>query len=262
MIKIVYKKFLFNLSHVWFATDDQINTLISSTKDADVIYVHGAKYQDFPFSTLSFEQHSLIKHLPNDETTLWDTFGKHLRKSISRSIREGATVEHYSGTQITDHLLQTCCELYNGMKKKKQLPGKFNIQLAKEYASANQLFISIARLNDDIVGFKASLYDERHSRGWCSAFAFRDGKYDPHAIGRAHQQLEWEVLKYCMTHGITSYDFGGIDSFENPNGIDLFKFSFAKEGQRITYDNYLVGTSNAGKAMIAVYNIYKKLFRK
>lgn len=45
-------------------------------------------------------------------------------------------------------------------------------------------------------------------------------------------------MRYCYQHGITSYDFGYIESFDNPNGIDKFKINFAKEGERVTYDNY------------------------
>lgn len=44
----------------------------------------------------------------------------------------------------------------------------------------------------------------------------------------------------------------------NPNGIDNFKVAFAKEGEQGTYDNYLVGVSLVGKAVIIGYKFLKK----
>ena len=62
-------------------------------------------------------------------------------------------------------------------------------------------------------------------------------------------------MRYCFQNGITSNDFGGIASFEEPNGIDRFKMTFAKEGQRITYDNFLAGVSPVGKMAILGYTL-------
>lgn len=116
------------------------------------------------------------------------------------------------------------------------------------FRAAGKLLVSQACVGNTVVGFKASIVDERHLRGWVSAFAFR-----------AHQLLEWETMRCCCQKGITSYDFGGIESFDNPNGIDKFKMTFAKEGERVTYDNFLLGSSLLGKAGIAAYKLYKKV---
>lgn len=204
-------------------------------------------------------QHSLIKFLYADEAVVYQTFGKHLRKFIQRSISEGTTIRILIGAEITDQALDTCLHHYNKMKEDKGVPGTFNTVLAKCYVAEGNLMISQACIGDTVVGFKASIVDDRHLRGWVSAFAFREEEFDAQVVSRAHQLLEWETMRWCCQNGINSYDFGGITSFDEPNGIDKFKMTFAKEGEQVTYDNYLVGVSPIGKAAVLGYKLLKKL---
>ena len=256
MVTVTYQKKGIHLTHVWFS-DDQELAALRTGRGTDLLFVHGSAYAEQPHSILLSSQHSLIKPLSDDPESVFQSFGKHLRKFIQRSISEGTVVRLLSGTDITDEVLETCLRLYNKMKEDKGLGGTFNTALAKQYAAAGNLLVSQACIGDTVIGFKASIVDERHLRGWVSAFAFRAGEFDAQVVSRAHQLLEWETMRYCCRSGITSYDFGGIDSFECPNGIDKFKMTFAKEGQKITYDNYLVGVSLLGKAGIAAYKLYK-----
>lgn len=259
MVLTTYKKKGIRLTHVWFSTENELRELAKGKASTDVFYIHGAKYIDLPCSIMVFDQFSLIKHISKNESEIWATFGKHLRKFINRSVSEGTTIRLLSGPDITDEILSTCLRLYNKMKEDKGVPGTFNTALAKQYATAGNLLVSLAVVDDTVVGFKASILDAHHLRGWVSAFAFREGEFDAQVISRAHQLLEWETMRHCCHNGITSYDFGGIDSFENPNGIDNFKMAFAKEGERVTYDNFLMGSSLLGKAGIAAYKLYKNI---
>ena len=259
MITVTYLKNVIRLNHIWFADADDIARLAPKTRGADLLFVHGSEYTALPHSVRLSSQHSLIKNLDADENVVYQTFGKHLRKFIQRSANEGTVIRILSGAEITEQVLDTCLRLYNKMKEDKGLPGTFNTTLAKQYAASGNLLVSHACIGDTVVGFKASIVDANHLRGWVSAFAFREEEFDAQVVSRAHQLLEWETMRHCCQNGIVSYDFGGIDSFENPNGIDKFKMTFAKEGQRVTYDNYLVGVSPVGKLAVLGYQILRKI---
>ena len=49
------------------------------------------------------------------------------------------------------------------------------------------------------------------------------------AIGRANKYLHWNDWLLLKKMGIVEYDWGGIASYDNPNGIDKFKMSFGGE---------------------------------
>ena len=266
MICTTYKKYGLSLCHIWFAAKEEILLKIHNREiKADLVFAHGVHEKGMcnrggeVYALCLSTQLSLIKTLDSDEDAIYQTFGKHLRKFIQRSIVEGTTIRLLSSREINDEVLNTCLRLYNKMKEDKGVPGKFNTTLAKQYAAEGNLLVSLACVNDTIVGFKASIADERNLRGWVSAFAFREEEFDAQVVSRAHQLLEWETMRWCCQNGITSYDFGGIASFENPNGIDKFKMNFAKEGQRVSYDNYLVGISLLGKLAVLGCKILKKL---
>lgn len=262
MVLTTYNKNGVRLTHVWFASAEELFTLATERSSVDLLLVHGYEHADLPHSVHLSTQHSLIKTLDRDPDAVYQTFGKHLRKFVQRSISEGTTIRLLSGSEITSEVLKTCLQLYNKMKEDKKLPGTFNTALARNYAAFGNLLVSLAYVGDTVVGFKASIVDDRNLRGWVSAFAFREEEFDSQVVSRAHQLLEWETMRHCCHNGIKFYDFGGIDSFENPNGIDKFKMTFAKEGKRVTYDNFLLGTSLLGKVVIAGYKIFKKVHQK
>ena len=263
MFVVTYRKKAIRLSHVWFATPEELKALLPNQKGkTDLVYAHGMRtfHQDGRLDICRLgAQHTLIKTLDNDESVVYQTFGKHLRKFIQRSIGEGTTIRILTGTEITEQVLDTCLRLYNKMKEDKNLPGTFNTALARRYSAEGNLMVSLACIGDTVVGFKASIIDERHLRGWVSAFAFREDELDAQVVSRSHQLLEWETMRWCCRRGITSYDFGGIYSFEEPNGIDKFKMNLAKDGERITYDHYLVGVSPIGKVAVLGYKLLKKI---
>lgn len=263
MVQVTYSKKGIRLAHTWFADQSDIMKLSGHISGVDLVFLHGVCLEDLPniCCVKMFSQFSLIKDLSRSEDEVWSSYGKHLKAYIKRSQREGTSVCIFRNTEIDDELLNLCGSFYEQMKEAKGIPDVFNRKLAESYASNDALVIAMAYVNEIPVGFNAYIADETHFRTWLTAFAFREEEFDAQEVSRAHQLLEWETMRYCCQNGITSYDFGGISSFENPNGIDKFKMTFAKEGARVTYDNYLVGVSPIGKMAVSAYKIRKKIRR-
>lgn len=261
MIQATYQKKSIRLTHVWFAGEDEVTRLLQSPPKTDILFFHAVRYRESAFSFLKAHQESLIKTIPDSEDAVWATYGKHLKSYIKRGQREGSQIRIYRAGQITGELLNTCADLYEQMKAAKGIPDTFNRGLAECYVREDALVIVMAYVEDKPVGFNAYIADDSHFRAWLTAFAFREEEFDAQVVSRAHQLLEWETMRYCCQSGITSYDFGGISSFEAPNGIDKFKMTFAKEGQRVAYDNYLVGVSLFGKAAVIGYKLMNKFRR-
>ena len=75
-------------------------------------------------------------------------------------------------------------------------------------------------------------------------------------LGRANKYLHWNDWIYLKQQGVVEYDWGGIASYEKPNGIDKFKMSFG--GQYKKYYNLFCNCSIAAKAYAEIRAILKK----
>ena len=137
------------------------------------------------------------------------------------------------------------------MYSDKGLENTFNKSLAIKYCQENSLIVGVAYINDSAVGFSAAITDYTSSRLWLSAFDFRNDDADSQVLSRGHQQLDYELLLHLKRKGVQNFDFGGVNSFDEPNGIAKFKMKFENEN-KITYNNYLVPTNLIGKIALKV----------
>ena len=96
------------------------------------------------------------------------------------------------------------------------------------------------------------------ARLYHSCSLFRDRKEEAALIGRSNKRLHWEDMLYFKNKGFTTYDWGGISSFDNPNGIDTFKLSFSGdvERDRHTYYNGQIPVTLKGRIMLKAYRIF------
>ena len=74
--------------------------------------------------------------------------------------------------------------------------------------------------------------------------------------GRANKFLHWHDWLLLKNIGVIEYDWGGIASYDNPNGIDKFKMSFGGEYRK--YYNISAVCSLRAK----LYTLLRKVFRK
>ena len=121
--------------------------------------------------------------------------------------------------------------MYHEMYEEKGLHGHYlQVSELKEYAKQNALIITTAEINNKVVVYHSYIKDDLHSRFLqsCSEFRVADNAMR-NAIGRANKYLHWNDWLLLKKMGIVEYDWGGIASYDNPNGIDKFKMSFGGE---------------------------------
>ena len=111
-------------------------------------------------------------------------------------------------------------KVYNEMYHQKGL----NVKLPKDkvlYYINNDCFLLTKINSDDINGacYHAYVYDNKYTRLLysCSEFRSQD-KEARNFIGRANKYLHWQDILFFKNNNLVCYDFGGIFSYENPNG--------------------------------------------
>ena len=254
MVICEYIKKFVKIEHRWFCSmEEEINS------DADIIYLHGVTMVPSNWKGECSMQRSVVKDLSMSEADLFLTLGKHLRQYIKRSTREDVEITIYDSVSFlaNDGLVERIGMLYEKMYADKNIKTRFNYALTRAYAKNNSLCIAIASVGGRLVGFDAVICDDKHARLWLAAFDFRNESEDSQKLSRAHQRMDWELLVWCKNRGIIDFDFGGIASFENPNGIDGFKMKF-ESNNKVEYYNVILPNSILGKFLLKC----KKLFLK
>ena len=249
MLTVTYLKHGIRLSHIWFATAEQIENGSFFRHAGDLAFLHGVGAATVVGRKPYTKQHTVIKELQLPTEELFQTLGKHLRQYINRSKREGLVrISILDSKRILcePEVLRNCKDIFEKMYSDKGLEERFNSVLAKKYCDQDALVIAMAYCNETPVGFSAVVYQGCFARLWLTAFDFRNENHDAQVLSRGHQQLDWELILWLKAKGVESFDLGGINSFDEPNGIARFKMSFEREN-RVTYYNYLIPKTLLGR---------------
>lgn len=180
-----------------------------------------------------------------------------MRQYIKRSAKEQlVSISIFDSHSIDENrrVLDECKTLYEKMFSDKGMDIEFNEMLAKKYIEQNALTIAVAydSTTQLPLGFSAIIHEGVNARLWLAAFDFRNETLDSQVLSRAHQRLDWELICWCKQNGVCLFDFGGVNSFEEPNGIAQFKMKF-EDKNRVTYTNYLVPKNIIGKLALRFY---------
>lgn len=247
----------FSTRHIWF--DDLYNNIKNiSSGGADEVFLHA---NQVPLECGRWgwyqKQYSLITDLQNDECDLWSSVNKTFKYDINKSKRDGIDIRTYSSLEILDNadILNDFAEVYTNMYTEKGMTGKkLGISELRAYAKSGHLVITAAIFDDKVIVYHSYVFNEECCRllHSCSEFRAAD-KNIRNLIGRANKRLHWEDIIMFKAKGVKYYDWGGVASFDNPNGIDNFKMSFGNE--RVSYYNVHIFRSLKRK-------IYHYLFGK
>lgn len=217
----------FTTEHIWFEEGIQSNII------SDYKIIHGSSIQISDlhgYKNNIYKQETLITDLSYSEDELFSCLNRTLRYQINRSKRENISTKVWNSKDIEKDIkiLNNFSQIYENMYKEKGMSGRrLNLNELKEYIKRDAITITTASIDDKIVIFHSYIHDNKHVRllHSCSEFRATDNVMR-NAIGRANKYLHWNDLIYFKQIGIKEYDWGGIASFDNPNGIDKFKMSF------------------------------------
>lgn len=257
MSDFLVKSKYFTTKHIWFVTEcEKFNG-----GGYDKLIIHGAPKMENRidrFKCIVIPQETLISDLTLAEENLWGLTTKTVRNEINRSKRENVGIKTYKGKEISDTILDEFNRMYHAMYEEKGMPGHYlPINELKVYAANDALVITKAIIGDKTVVYHSYITDNVHSRFLhsCSEFRVADNAMK-NAIGRANKYLHWNDWLYLKQMGVREYDWGGIASYESPNGIDKFKMSFGGEYRK--YYNLFCNCSFLAKAYAKMRELRKR----
>ena len=251
---IINKKNKYNLKLVdaWFVKD-----LSDVKEEYDILFVLG--YKEPIKSYECTKQYSLILRLNNEENILFENIRKNVKYEINRCIKENVNFEVYDSKKLLNNkeILSDFEFQYNQMYKEKNMNVKLSMREVESYINSNAFILTVAKSDNNSLCYHAYVSDKKSVRLLYSCSNFRSNDKDmKNLIARANKFLHWQDIKFFKGQKITNYDFGGISSFENPNGIDQFKMAFG--GESVEYYNIKILKTFKGK----LYNFVKKVLHR
>lgn len=243
MIEIAYKKKNIKMRSIWYS-----DTFIDSTSKRDIDIYHDCKNK---FGLASIHT-SLISDLKPEEDSLFLNISKKFRYEIRKSQTRDFLIKHYESKDLLDdpNILNNFEEEYDIFTKDKGIKNTYNKNAMIEYMKKDAIVLSLVYTGDIIFAQHIYVVNEDKTRLLYSVSNFRRDNLDSKDVGMANKRLHWEDFVYFKNLEYKLYDWGGVSSFETPNGIDRFKTKFG--GEAIEYTINLVGVSLLGKLIVFI----------
>jgi lipid II:glycine glycyltransferase (peptidoglycan interpeptide bridge formation enzyme) len=216
MIKIEWKRLIFNTAEIWFS---------------DLFDVEGYSHVMFRrcwpqgnYSGFNFcgEEITSIIDLSQDLDTIWNNIEKDARRQIRRAQEAGVIVKR---NQHFDEFY----EIYRAHLSRK----KYHVIPYDKLALMNAGILFTAELDGQVLLGAINAADRDHMLGRVGASRIIDNDKRLNTLkGNASRLLEWEVIKYAKEEGIKEYDIGGLFT----DSLNSFKESLG--GKRTIYHAY------------------------
>ena len=142
------------------------------------------------------------------------------------------------------------------MCKEKNLKCNINKRLINSINKNKLLVISVSKNKQLDVAFHVYVKNNDAVVLWFSCSSFRNNNSDKNLVGRINRYQHFEDITYFWQRNIRYYDWGGVKSFDNPCGIDQFKYSFPGE------KTYVYSKTVAATKKGALFLKIKKILRK
>lgn len=248
MIKVTYRKRGIYITQIWFADD---KSSVDMEERTDILFFHGLSRKEVQKHSFSCEFHTLITMLQVPEEELLGHINKNVRYEIRRNIKENVVCQQFEAKDLAENpmTIDMFANMYERMYREKGQKVAFNrVQFQKYIREDAVVLTAIYREKEPLV-FHSYIVGEKQVRLLHSVSDFRDRDMDANLVARANKRLHWEDIKWFKNKGKEIYDWGGVSSLQNPNGIDSFKHKFG--GFPLTYYNVYVGNSLLGKIIVS-----------
>ena len=251
----------FKCNHIWFS-DGRIPE--DSRNRCDLCVFHGMPDMMNGRQRLIAEQKTLMTDLTLSADEIFNGFQQTYKQHIRRSQREGIQFIKYTSQEICNEpaLLDEFAQYFMQMYESKNMVSKLDKEELLAYAENNMLVVTCARDKNCTLVYHSYIYDKDNARAQysCSLFRNQEDKEIEKEIGRANKFLNWNDILLFKEMGVSKFDWGGIHSFSEPNGIDMFKMSFG--GYPATYYNITIPCSLKGFIYVFLKRIKNKVFQK
>ena len=259
MERVCYKKNIFKIEHVWYY--DNLQDDIES--NADILYIHNTDIDKKLINshTIINEQFTLYTDLDENIEDLFKKLNGSTKRKINKCTKEKIKYDYYTSNDLyqNSNILKLLKNSYENMYKSKGMNKKFNMNLIKSYIDENILSMITASKDNKILVYHVYILNKENARSLYSCSEFRTDTEYKNLIGRANVFLHWMDICHFKDMGIKRYDWGGISSFKNPNGIDRFKMHF--RGREVTYYNIIIANTLKGKLAIKGLKIKQAIER-
>ena len=241
-MRAYYSGNTFSTENIWFESFDSCDELKKTETSADTVRVYANPTEITGKNVVSQKQYTVISDIAGkSDEELMKGFPSNLRNEIRRAERENTVSKIYSSEDILkdSSVLDRMADFYTNMYKEKGMDGvTLPIGELLSYARKGALVISTASIEGAETVFHSYVASGKNTRllHSCSEFRVADNAMR-NAIGRANKFLHFEDMRYFRDLGADIYDWGGLSSAEEPNGIDKFKLSFG--GEMIFYYNVI-----------------------
>ena len=245
MIEITYRKKMAAITQIWFC-----NTVTEPQNKADILFYHGMPEKSSLKGDYSTEFHTLISNLRQSEEELSARINKNVRYEIRRNKKEEGEYRIYSAAELEQKpkILKQFFDMYELMYREKGQHAVLNPVQIQAYLRADALLLTAVYQGEIPLVFHSYVVGEHEVRLLHSVSDFRSKEQDANLIARANKRLHWDDMLMFRGKGKEIYDWGGVSSLTEPNGIDTFKFKFG--GDPTTYYNVYHGRTLLGKLIV------------
>ncbi|MBP5599727.1 MAG: hypothetical protein J6X48_05535 [Lachnospiraceae bacterium] len=252
MIRICVKKPLYSYERVVFP-----NSIIESK--ADIIRymrytvgdVEGLKYEE--------KDETLINDLTLSEDELFMLYDKKVRNEIRRAEKEDISFYFYNAKEVAinagkEEVIDKYYDFCDGINKP-ELKNNLNRDEFKAFVANGNIAISKAEYGDGGV-YHIYMYDDKTAMLWFSFSDYRNLEGKNQVAGWANRALHHKDMMAFKELGLEKYEWGGISSSKEPNGIDKFKMNFGGTVTNVYYD--FKGNTLKGKILIGLKSLISK----